>query len=141
MLKRIKEEKEKSDFVILLIHWGKEDSNELEDVQLTTGKEYIDMGADLVIGSHAHVLQGMEIYNNKLIAYNLGDFIFNKETKDTGILSVTINNEGNMNYTFIPCKQSNYKTFLLDGKDKKDVIDKMKNYSINVIFNDDGAFK
>ncbi len=58
------------------------------------------MGADLVIGSHAHVLQGMEIYNNKLIAYNLGDFIFNKETKDTGILSVTINNEGNMNYTF-----------------------------------------
>lgn len=141
LLKRIKEEKEKSDFVILLIHWGKEDSNELEDVQLTTGKEYIDMGADLVIGSHAHVLQGMEIYNNKLIAYNLGDFIFNKETKDTGILSVTINNEGNMNYTFIPCKQSNYKTFLLDGKDKKDVIDKMKNYSINVIFNDDGAFK
>jgi hypothetical protein len=40
-----------------------------------------------------------------------------------------------MNYTFIPCRQSNYKTFLLDGKDKKDVIDKMKNYSINVIFN------
>lgn len=141
LLKRIKEEKEKSDFVILLIHWGKEDSNELEDVQLTTGKEYIDMGADLVIGSHAHVLQGMEIYNNKLIAYNLGDFIFNKETKDTGILSVAINNEGNMNYTFIPCKQSNYNTFLLDGKDKKDVIDKMKNCSINVIFNDDGAFK
>ena len=30
----------------------------------------------------------MEIYNNKLIAYNLGDFIFNRETKDTGILSV-----------------------------------------------------
>ena len=141
LLKRIKEEKGKSDFVILLIHWGKEDSNELEDVQLTTGKEYIDMGADLVIGSHAHVLQGMEIYNNKLIAYNLGDFIFNKETKDTGILSVTINNEGNMNYTFIPCRQSNYKTSLLDGKDKKDVINKMKNYSINVTFNDDGEFK
>lgn len=33
----------------------------------------------------------MEIYNNKLIAYNLGDFIFNRETKDTGILSVTLN--------------------------------------------------
>lgn len=141
LLKRIKEEKEKSDFVILLIHWGKEDSHELEDVQITTGKEYIDMGADLVIGSHAHVLQGMEIYNNKLIAYNLGDFIFNRETKDTGILSVTINNDGNMNYSFIPCRQSNYKTSLLNDKDKKDVLDKMKNYSINVTFNTDGEFK
>lgn len=141
LLKRIKEEKEKSDFVILLIHWGKEDSHELENIQTTTGKEYIDMGADLVIGSHAHVLQGMEIYNNKLIAYNLGDFIFNRETKDTGILSVTINNDGNMKYTFIPCRQDNYRTSLLNGKDKKDVIDKMKNYSINVTFNDDGKFK
>lgn len=141
LLRRIKEEKEKSDFVILLIHWGKEDSHELEGVQVTTGRQYIDAGADLVIGSHAHVLQGMEIYNNKLIAYNLGDFIFNRETKDTGILSVTINNEGNMNYTFIPCRQSNYKTSLLEGKDKKDVINKMQNYSINVIFNDDGEFK
>ena len=67
LLERIKEEKEKSDYVILLIHWGREDSHDLEDVQITTGKEYIDAGADLVIGSHAHVLQGMEIYNNKLI--------------------------------------------------------------------------
>ena len=54
---------------------------------------------------------------------------------------MAINNEGNMNYTFIPCRQSNYKTSLLDGNDKKDVINKMQNYSVNVIFNDDGEFK
>lgn len=140
LLKRIEAEKEKSDFVILLIHWGKEDSHNLEDVQTTTGKEYIDAGADLIIGSHAHVLQGIEMYNNKLIAYNLGDFIFNRETKDTGILSITIDNKGEMNYKFVPCKQSNYKTSLLEGVDKIKVIDKMKNYSINTTFNDDGEF-
>lgn len=140
LLRRIKEEKEKSDFVILLIHWGKEDSHELEEVQVTTGRQYIDAGADLVIGSHAHVLQGMEIYNNKLIAYNLGDFIFNRETKDTGILSVTINNNGDMNYSFIPCMQSNYKTSLLNGDGKQRVIDKLKNYSMNVTFDADGNF-
>lgn len=140
LLRRIKEEKEKSDFVILLIHWGKEDSHELEEVQVTTGRQYIDAGADLVIGSHAHVLQGMEIYNNKLIAYNLGDFIFNRETKDTGILSVTINNNGDMNYSFIPCRQSNYKTSLLNGDGKQRVIDKLKNYSRNVTFDVDGNF-
>lgn len=110
--------KRKSDYVVLLIHWGKEDSHELEEVIKVTGKEYIDEGADLIIGSHAHLLQGMEIYNNKLIAYNLGDFIFNRETKDTGILSVTLNKKGNLSYKFIPCKQDNYKTSLLEGKEK-----------------------
>lgn len=140
LLKRIKEEKEKSDYVVLLIHWGKEDSSTLEEVQLSTGKNYVDAGADMVIGSHAHVLQGMEIYNNKLIAYNLGDFIFNRETKDTGILSVTISNVGDMKYKFTPCRQNNYKTSLLSGDNKKKVIEKISNYSINTVFDDDGNF-
>ena len=51
----IKEVKEKSDYVVLLIHWGKEDSHELEEVIKVTGKEYIDEGADLIVGSHAHL--------------------------------------------------------------------------------------
>lgn len=137
----IKEEKEKSDYVILLIHWGREDSHELEEVIKVSGREYIDEGADLIIGSHAHELQGMEIYNNKLIAYNLGDFIFNRETKDTGILSVTLNKNGNLSYKFIPCKQDNYKTSLLEGKEKDRVLNNMNSYSINVIFNNDGIIK
>ena len=103
-----------------------------------TGKEYIDEGADLIIGSHAHLLQGMEIYNNKLIAYNLGDFIFNRETKDTGILSVTLNKKGNLSYKFIPCKQDNYKTSLLEGKEKDRVLNNMNSYSINTIFDKEG---
>ena len=81
----ISEVKKNSDYVIVLMHWGREDSHELEQVQIDTGKMYIDAGADLLVGSHAHVLQGMEFYNGKLIAHNLGDFIFNRETKDTGI--------------------------------------------------------
>lgn len=137
----IKEEKEKSDYVILLIHWGREDSHELEEVIKVSGREYIDEGADLIVGSHAHELQGMEIYNNKLIAYNLGDFIFNRETKDTGILSVTLNKNGNLSYKFIPCKQDNYKTSLLEGKEKDRVLNNMNSYSINVIFNNDGIIK
>lgn len=138
LLKTIKEEKENSDFVILLIHWGREDSHELEDVQLSTGKEYIDAGADLIVGSHAHVLQGMDYYNNKLIAYNLGDFIFNRETKDTGILSMNIDKDGNINYEFIPCLQSNYKTTLLSENEKLNVIKKMNNYSINAVIDNNG---
>ena len=135
----IKEAKEKSDYVVLLIHWGKEDSHDIEDIIKETGKEYIDEGADLIIGSHAHLLQGMEFYKNKLIAYNLGDFIFNRETKDTGILSVTLNNSGNLTYKFIPCKQEDYKTSLLYNTEKERVLNNMNTYSINAILSSDGT--
>lgn len=140
LIETIKEEKKVSDFVIVLIHWGREDSYLLEDVQKETGKLYIDAGADLIIGSHAHYLQGFEFYNNKLIAYNLGDFIFNRETKDTGILSVNINKDGNMDYEFIPCKQEIFKTSILFDEDKLRVINDMRNYSINTTILDDGKF-
>ncbi len=125
----IKELKSKSDYVILLIHWGKEDSHELESVQVETAKQYIDSGADIIIGSHAHVLQGFEFYNNKFISYNLGDFIFNHETKDTGILQVNLNDNGTLSYKFIPCQEKNKYTKLLIDKDKTIVLDKLKTWS------------
>lgn len=140
LIETISEVKKNSDYVIVLIHWGREDSHVLEDVQIETGKKYIDAGADLIVGSHAHVLQGMEFYNDKLIAHNLGDFIFNRETKDTGILSVTIGNDGSMSYEFIPCFQSNFKTILLEDTEKNRVISDMRSYSINTTFDDSGYF-
>ena len=70
LIETISEVKKNSDYVVVLLHWGREDSHVLEDVQIETGKMYIDAGADLIVGSHAHVLQGMEFYNGKLIAHN-----------------------------------------------------------------------
>lgn len=140
LIETIKKEKEVSDFVIVLVHWGREDSHVLEDVQKNTGKLYIDAGADFIIGSHAHVLQGFEFYNNKLIAYNLGDFIFNKETKDTGILSINITDKRDIKYEFTPCVQDNYKTSILSDSEKDRVIDNMRSYSINTNILDDGKF-
>ena len=58
----IKEADANADFVIAVVHWGTEYSYDLEEVQLTTGKEYLDAGADVVIGAHSHCLQGMEYY-------------------------------------------------------------------------------
>lgn len=139
LINTIKEEKEKSDYVILLIHWGKEDTHSLEDVQIETGHRYIDAGADLIVGSHAHVLQGYEMYNNKLIAYNLGDFIFNRETKYTGILSANFTKNSNIEYKFIPCIQDNYKTSILNEEDKIDVINLLNDYSNNIVIDNNGT--
>ena len=137
-IEEIQKAKQESDYVVALIHWGKEQSHNLEQVQIDTGKKYIDAGADALVGSHAHVLQGMEIYNGKLIAYNLGDFLFNDWTTETGILNVNIANDGKLSYKFIPCLQSNVKTSLLKGDKKTNLINKMQNWSYNVQIDENG---
>ena len=134
----IRETKKNSDYVIALIHWGKEDSHDLEKVQIDTSKEYIEAGADVIVGSHAHVLQGMEYYNDKLIVYNLGDFIFNHETKDTGIFKIKINDNGDMSYYFIPCLEKDKYTSILKDSEKDRVIDEMISWSNNIDIASDG---
>lgn len=136
----IKDAKAKSDFVISLVHWGKEDSTELEQVQVDTSKLYIEAGADIIVGTHAHTLQGIDFYNNKAIIYNLGDFIFNNETKDTGIFQLRINSTGQFEYYFIPCKESNEYTYLLAGAEKERVLNKMRDLSPNVEIDNNGQF-
>ena len=134
----IKAEKEVSDYVIALIHYGKEDSHSLETVQVESSKQYIDAGADVIVGSHAHVLQGIEFYKNKPIIYNLGDFIFNNETKDTGIFQIKLNKNGKMNYYFIPALEKNEYTEVLNGEEKQRVINNMNTWSINATINPEG---
>lgn len=128
----IEETKKNSDFVIALVHWGKEDSSELEQVQIDTSKQYIEAGADLIVGTHAHTLQGIDFYNDKAIVYNIGDFIFNHETKDTGIFQLKIDNEGNFKYYFLPCQQKDKYTFLLNGNEQIRVLNKMRKLSPNI---------
>ncbi len=129
----IKETKEESDFVIALIHWGKEDYHDLEQVQIDTSKTYIDAGADLIVGTHAHVLQGIDFYNGKGIIYNLGDFIFNNEDKDTMIYKLIVDNEGNFNHYVIPAHQKDEYTYLLKDNERKKVINNIISYSDNKI--------
>ena len=63
-------------FDILFIHGGVEWTYNPTKEQSALYRRYIDMGVDLVLGSHPHVLQGIEAYKNKLIAYSMGNFIF-----------------------------------------------------------------
>ena len=61
-----------------------------------------DEGADLVVVHHPHIIQGVEIYNNKLIAHSLGNFIFDlnyPETYPSMILNADVNQNGFIDYT------------------------------------------
>jgi poly-gamma-glutamate capsule biosynthesis protein CapA/YwtB (metallophosphatase superfamily) len=73
--------------VIVHFHWGEERSYVPNEGQKSLGRFTIDSGADLVLGHHPHVLQGIEEYNGKFIVYSLGNFMFggnrNPSDKDT----------------------------------------------------------
>lgn len=91
--KLIDKAKEQAELVIIMFHWGQESSNLPNEAQKQLGKFAIDCGVDLVLGSHPHVIQGIEEYQGKNIVYSLGNFSFggnrNPKDKDTFIYQET----------------------------------------------------
>lgn len=68
--------KEKADFVVASYHGGTEYADAPDEQSVLQMRALIDAGADLVLGHHPHVPQGMELYKDKLIVYSLGNFVF-----------------------------------------------------------------
>lgn len=136
----IKNAEKECDYNIVYVHWGAEGSHQIEAGLYDMGKKYIDAGADVVVGAHAHILQGIQYYNDVPIVYNLGNFIFNAETIDTGILEINISNKGEPTYKFIPAIQKNCYTQLVEGAEKQRILDFMSELSINVSFDENGVF-
>ena len=86
--------REDVDLVVCLMHWGMEGYYRPSGSQTSLGRAAVDSGADIVYGSHPHVLQSIEEYNGAYIIYSLGNFVFggntNPRDKDTAIVQFTI---------------------------------------------------
>lgn len=104
-LKAIKEARQQCDFLVVYVHWGVERETVPKDYQRSMGRAYIDAGADLVVGSHPHVLQEMEEYNGKMIVYSLGNFVFGSSIPKTALLRVEWGQE-ETEVSMIPCTSS-----------------------------------
>jgi poly-gamma-glutamate synthesis protein (capsule biosynthesis protein) len=79
------------DLLIVVIHWGNEYEESPDVYHRKVAHALIDGGADLVIAHHPHVLQAIENYKGKVIAYSLGNFLFENTTaipRLTGVLRV-----------------------------------------------------
>lgn len=141
-LSEIREAREHADFVIACVHWGTEYSTILEEVQTTTGHEYIDAGADVVIGAHSHCLQGFEFYNGKLIAYSLGNYWFNEKTLDTMLLELHISGDGENTFIqpqVIPATQTNHQTVYAEGQEEQNrIYDYLDSISVNTSIDEQG---
>ena len=90
----IEKAKNENDIVIVSFHFGEEYKKEPNNYQKTIARKAIDYGADLIIGHHPHVVETIEKYKDKYIAYSLGNFVFDqhfsKETMEGLALKVTM---------------------------------------------------
>lgn len=120
LLEEIKKAKETCDFVIVYVHWGIERDEYPQDYQRTMGKQYIDAGADMVIGSHPHVLQGIEYYNGKPIVYSLGNFVFGSSIPRTALLKADWDGD-NLSLSFVPGTSSGGYTRAFTKEEEKQV--------------------
>ena len=115
----IKEAKENSDFVVVYVHWGKERTHEPVDYQKNLAKIYIDAGADAVIGCHPHVMQGIEFYKGKTIAYSLGNYWFNSSKRESGLLKIYLHPDGTTETQLLPAMNDNTYTYLITDEDAR----------------------
>ena len=92
-------------FLVVLIHWGIEYSLLQNGAQRSLAHKLIDGGADFIIGSHPHVVQGIESYKHKLVFYSLGNFIFDQyfssETQQGLMLRLEVGDK-NANCLLVP---------------------------------------
>ena len=141
----IRNAKKNADYVVASVHWGTEYSNNADSTQQKLAHEYIDAGADAVIGSHTHVLQGIEYYKNKPIMYSLGNFWFNNKTLNTCVFVITLNPQADgsvalSNVKFVPCIQKNLTTtWPTDAASQQKIINFEKGISFCVDIAADGS--
>ena len=114
LLGEIQAAKQQFDYVVVYVHWGIERNTEPEEYQKSLARQYIDAGADAVIGAHSHVLQGIEYYQGKPIFYSLGNFIFANRTYETMMAELTITDDGT-EVRVIPCVSTANQMGLMDG--------------------------
>lgn len=138
-----------ADVIVVEFHWGIERASVPDSNQVRLAHNAIDYGADLVVGSHPHVLQGIETYNGKQIVYSMGNFCFggnsNPSDKDTMLYQMNFqlsapDETGHREITataenVIPCRLSsvssynNYQPTTVTGDEARRIISKIQQRS------------
>lgn len=138
LLAAIRNAKETCDFLTVYVHWGIEREEYPQDYQVTMAKQYIDAGADLVIGSHPHVLQGISYYKEKPIFYSLGNFIFNRDIPKTAAVKVTITGDEAPVIQLLAGTAANARTVICEDEQKAGIYDYLECISTGIVIDANG---
>ncbi|MGI6314756.1 MAG: CapA family protein [Patescibacteria group bacterium] len=138
VLTEIKNLRPQVDYLIALPHWGIEYNNvNPGQVQKTQARQIVDAGADIIIAGHPHVIQPIEKYNDKLIFYSLGNFIFDQYFSPETMrgLTISLNLEKASDkiistLELLPIKLNlDYQPYFVQNQDKQDILDFIANNS------------
>jgi hypothetical protein len=132
-----------ADIVVVMVHWGEDGQDTPEEIQRDYARQYIDAGADLVIGSHPHVLQGFETYKGKWIAYSLGNFVYasypSEMHAETGVLDAVCGKDGDCQLKFNPMLVIQSQPTPLEGEAAQKMLDRLTSVSIGAQLESDGS--
>lgn len=101
--------RKRSDYIIVMAHTGVENSTDPTEEDKDKFKALADLGVSMVIGHHPHVLQKVEMYKGSVLAYSLGNFIFDQveeAQKKSAILRVKVSSSGDFGFEIVPVKIS-----------------------------------
>ena len=139
LVERIRESKEECDFLAVYVHWGIEREEYPEEYQNVIAKHCVEAGADVIIGAHPHVLQGIEFIEGKPIFYSLGNYIFNNSTPKTMLVKVLIKSDDTVEYSLIPAFATNGQTQAMEGTEAEKLYTYMNEISVKNYVNSDGS--
>lgn len=115
-----------ADIVLVSCHWGQELNQTPRPYQIDFAHRAIDAGADVVLGHHPHVIQGMEFYRGKLIAYSLGNFVFasySEKAKESMLLKLTWGKDDSLGVYVLPInvynRDVNFQPAPLEGEQRE----------------------
>lgn len=138
LLQEIAAAREESDIVIVFIHWGTENEEQIDWAQRDQAIAIAEAGADIIIGAHPHCLQPVGYVGEVPVIYSLGNFWFNSKSLDTCLVQVKISKEGKLSVQVLPAKQSDCYTKLLDGEEKQRVIGYLNSISDSGVLDEEG---
>lgn len=138
LVERIEEIEDECDFVVVFVHWGIEREAIPEEYQRVLAQQYIDAGADLVVGNHAHVPQGIEYYKGVPIVYCLGNYIFNPNMVDTYALKVEWDTKDQLELQVIPVDTRDLLTAELSGEEAQEFYQYLESISFGVEIDENG---
>lgn len=110
----IKRAKLNADYVFVNIHWGIEYNNKPSERQIDIAHAMVEAGADVIAGHHPHVLSDIEVYQDAVILYSLGNFVFDQgwtRTKDSAIAQFHVYENGDKELEIIPMRISATRPF------------------------------
>lgn len=129
-----------SDFTVVYVHWGSENTDLVEASQRELANKYVNAGANLIIGDHSHCLQGIDYIGNVPVFYSLGNYWFNSKTVDTGLAKITLDSDFNIvKNEFITAIQSGCKTKKAGSDNNKRILEYLQGISNHALIDTDSG--